>query len=137
MGIAIGIVVGRKHGGVFLVHSSRTMGVANIASQPFRFSAPINILIGFPGIGATSGETECLKPHRFECDITRKDQQIGPGNLVAVFLLDRPKQTTRFIKPNIIRPAVQRGKTLLSTTSPTAAVSGAVGARAVPSHADK
>ena len=66
-----------------------------------------------------------------------EDHQVGPGNLPAVLLLDRPQQATRLVEAHVVRPAVERREALLASAAAAAAVTRAVGARAVPGHADE
>ncbi len=105
--------------------------------QPFGFRTPVDVLLGLPDVGAAAGKAEGLEAHRLEGNVAGENQQVGPGQLAAVFLLDRPQQPTRFVQIGVIRPAVQRRETLLSGAGATASVADAVGTRAVPSHADE
>ena len=57
--------------------------------------------------------------------------------LLAVFLLDRPQQATRLVEIGVVRPAVERREALLARARAAAAVGDAIGARAVPGHADE
>ena len=57
--------------------------------------------------------------------------------LLAVLLLDRPQQPPRLVEVGVVGPAVQRLEALLAAAGAAAAVSHAVGARAVPGHADE
>jgi hypothetical protein len=54
--------------------------------------APVDVLIRLPGVDATTAEAEGLEPHRLEGDIAGEDQEVGPRELAAVLLLDRPQQ---------------------------------------------
>ena len=49
-----------------------------VVIQPARFVAPVNILIRFPNVTAPAAKAKCAKAHRFECDVAREDQQVGP-----------------------------------------------------------
>ena len=113
------------------------MGVANIAAQPGGFRAPVDILIRLPGVLAPAGKTEGLEAHRFEGDIAGKDHQVGPGKLAAVLLLDRPEEATGLIEADVVRPTIERCESLLAPTTAATAVAGAVGAGAVPGHANE
>ncbi|MGY4437811.1 hypothetical protein ACVW04_000593 [Bradyrhizobium sp. LM2.3] len=106
-----------------------------LIAQPGAFGAPIELL-RLPHVGAATGEAEGLEAHRFQRDVAGQHHQIGPGNLAAVLLLDRPEQTARLVEVGVVGPAVERRETLLTGAGATAAVRGAVGARAVPGHAD-
>src|SRR5262249_20134161 len=90
-----------------------------------------------PGVFATATETEGLEAHRFEGNVARQDDQVGPGNLAAVLLLDRPKEPARLIQANVVRPTVEWREALLPPAPTTTAVPGAVSAGAVPRHANE
>ena len=83
-------------------------------SQPGFFITPVNIQIRFPDEGTEAGV--------FQRHVTREDKQVGPGDFLAIFLFDWPQQATRFIEAYVIRPGVQRCKTLLTTTRAAATV---------------
>ena len=106
-------------------------------SQPGFFITPVYVEIRFPDIFTTSTKAEGAEAGVFQRHVTREDKQVGPGNFLAIFLLDWPQQTTRFIKAYVVRPGVQWCKTLLSATRATASIDGAIGPCTVPCHADK
>ncbi|MGY4347160.1 hypothetical protein ACVWXM_003627 [Bradyrhizobium sp. GM7.3] len=106
-----------------------------LIAQPGAFRTPIE-LFRLPDVDAAAGKAKGLEAHRLQRDVARQHHQIGPGNLAAVFLLDRPEQTACLVEICVIGPAVERRETLLSGAGATATVGGAVGARAVPGHAD-
>ena len=66
-----------------------------------------------------------------------EDHQVGPGNLAAILLLDRPKEPARLVEADVVRPTVERREALLAPAAAAAAVAGAVGAGAVPRHANE
>ncbi len=109
-------------------------GVALVA-KPGAFGAPVEFF-RLPDVDAAAGEAERFEAHQFQRDVAGENHQIGPRDLAAVLLLDRPQQTARLVEVGVVRPAVQRGKALLSGARAATAVRGAVGARAVPGHAD-
>ena len=78
-----------------------------------------------------------LKPIDSSATLPGEDHQVGPGNPLAVFLLDRPQQAARLVEVHIVRPAIQRRKTLPAGRRAAAAVGDAIGAGAVPCHADE
>ena len=112
------------------------LAVAFVA-QPFVLGAPIDILFGFPTVHAATGEAECFQPHRFQRDIAAQDDQVTPGNLVAVFLLDRPQQAARLVEVGVIGPAVERRETLRARAGPATAIRRPVGACRVPCHTNE
>ena len=103
--------------------------------QPIGFRAPVNVFFWLKPVGAPAREAERLQATGLHADIGGKDHQVGPGDFIAILLLDRPKQTASFVQVAIVWPAVQRGKTLRAGIGAAAAIIGAVGASAVPGHA--
>src|SRR5262249_3954763 len=110
-------------------------GVA-LVTQPGVLGAPVD-LVGLPDVLAPTTESECLEAHRLQRDVAREDHEIGPRDLPAVLLLDRPQQPARFVEVAVIGPAVQRREALLAGTRSAAAITGTVGTGAVPGHADE
>ena len=134
---ALGIHVDQAH-----LHSGQRIGqlaVATVAfiAQPLALAAPVDLLIRLPGVGAPTGEAEGLQAHRVERHRAGQHDQIGPGQIAAVFLLDRPQQPPRLVEVAVVRPAVERRKPLRAGARATAAVGDAVGARGMPGHADE
>ena len=107
-----------------------------LVGEHLGFGTPVHPL-GLPVVSAATGKAECLETHVFHGDITCQHHEICPGNLVAVFLLDGPKQASRLVEVAIIRPAVQRLEALLTTVCTAATVRSAIRASTVPSHANK
>ncbi len=89
-----------------------------------------------PDILAPEGKAVGLQPHRFIGHRTGENDQIGPTDLVAVFFLDRPKQTPRLVQVDVVGPAVDRGKPLIARAGTAATVCDPVGAGRVPGHAN-
>src|SRR6476661_3100261 len=131
MNVAIRILVGDEHR-VILNNTGRTVRVSGVATEPPFFGPPIDILIGFPNILATAAETECFESHSFERDVPGEDHQVGPRNLAAILLFDRPEKAPRFIQTDVIRPTVQWSEALLTSTTASAISSGAM-----PGHANE
>src|SRR6185437_1448687 len=63
--------------------------------------------------------------------------EVGPGDLAAVLLFDGPQQAARPVEEDVVGPTVQRCEALLAAPGAAAAVADAVGAGAVPRHADE
>ena len=91
----------------------------------------------FPDVGAAAAEAKRLKAHRLQCDVAGKNHEVGPGDLPAVLLLDRPQQAARLVQVRVVGPAIERREALLAGAGAAAAVGDAVRARAVPCHADE
>ena len=87
---------------------------ARSASPPSHVSAPVHVLVRLPDVLAPAAETESLEAHGFERDVAREDHQVGPGNLAAVLLLDRPQQPARLVEADVVGPAVERREALLA-----------------------
>ena len=111
--------------------------VALVVAEPGLLDAPVHVLIRLPDVLATAAEAEGLEAHRLERDVAGEDHQVGPGDLAAVLLLDRPEQAPRLVEADVVRPAVERREALLAAAAAAAAVADAVGAGAVPRHADE
>ena len=107
-----------------------------LVAEP-RALGPPEELFGLPHIGAAAGEAEGLEAHRLQRDVAGEDHQVGPGELAAVLLLDRPQQAPRLVEVRVVGPAVERREALLPGAGAAAAVGDAVGAGAMPGHADE
>jgi len=59
-------------------------------SQPLLLSTPVYVLLRMPDVFTAAAETKGPETHRFIGHVSRQDKQVGPGELVPVFLLDRP-----------------------------------------------
>ena len=105
--------------------------------QPGFFGAPIDILFRFPDIHAPTAKAKRLQAHGFNGAIAGQDEQIGPGNLVAVFLLHRPQQAARLVQIGVIGPGIFRREAMRAIGSATPAIGGAIGAGSMPGHAHK
>ena len=136
--VAIGFVVGDEDRVIFAFDDAfGAVLVADIATEPGNFGAPVDVVIWFPNVGASAAEAEGFEAHRFERDVAGEDHEVGPRNLAAVFLLDGPEEAAGFVEADVIGPAVERGEALLTATAAAAAIAGAVGAGGVPGHADE
>src|SRR5665811_2022901 len=117
----------------------RELAIAAVAlvSQPGVLRAPVDVLLGFPDVLAPAPETEGLEAHRLQRDVAGEDHQVGPGDLPAVLLLDRPQQPARLVEVPVVGPAVEGREALHAVSCASTAVADAVGARAVPGHPDE
>ena len=105
--------------------------------DPLFLGAPVNVLFRLVDVLAAAAEAEHRAAHRFDGDIAGEHEQVGPADVLAVFLLDRPQQAARLVEIAVIRPAVERSEPLLARRGTAAPVAGAIGARRVPGHADE
>ena len=113
-----------------------TVAAVALVTEPRGLGSPVDLL-RLPDILAPAREAERLEPHRLEGDVAGEDHQVGPRDLPAVLLLDRPEQTARLIEVGVVRPAAEGCKAQLPRARTAAAVVDTVGARAVPRHADE
>ena len=102
--------------------------------KPCFFGTPIDVLFWMPNIRPAEGEAESLQTHRLVGHGTGIGNQIGPAELVAVFFLNWPEQTTRLIQIDVIRPRIKRRKALVAGTGSAPTVSAAVGPGRMPRH---
>ena len=110
--------------------------VASIGGEPLALGSPVHFF-GLPGIDTTASETQGLEAHGLHGDGAGENQQVGPGDLATVILLDRPEQSVRLVQVCVIGPAVERRQALQTTVGATPAVDGAIGARTVPRHTNE
>ena len=111
-------------------------GVA-LVREPHVFGTPVGHLVGLPRVDASAGEAERLESHRFQRAVSGEDHEIGPRDLAAVLLFDRPEQMARLVEVRVVRPAVERLETLLARSCTAAPVADAIGSRAMPGHANE
>ena len=81
-----------------------------LVSKPLVLRPPVNVLFGLPDVLAPAGETERLESHRLQGPVTGEDHQVGPGDLPAVLLLDRPEQPAGLVEVRVVRPTVEGRK---------------------------
>ena len=67
-----------------------TVAAVALIGQPLAFGTPVDRLVGLPDLLAPAAKAEGLEAHRLKRDVAGEDHQVGPGDLAAVFLLDRP-----------------------------------------------
>ena len=72
------------------LHTLLSFRVTNIIAQPCCLASPVYGLVRLPLIGTATSETKRLHAHGFESDVTSKQDQIRPGDLVAILLFDGP-----------------------------------------------
>ena len=134
---ALGVDVDQAH-----LHRAERVGEFTVAAvalvlEPHPLGTPVHVVLGRPDVGATAAEAERLEPHRLERPVAREDQQVGPRDLLAVLLLDRPEQAAGLVEADVVGPTVQRGEALGTGAAAAASVGDAVGARRMPRHADE
>src|SRR5690606_26713435 len=110
--------------------------VALGVGKPLALVAPVYVELGLPGVGAAATEAEGLEAHRLERDVAGEDEEVSPGDAVAVLLLDRPEQAAGLVEVDVVGPRVERREALLAGATAAAAILDAVGTGRVPGHAD-
>ena len=134
---AFGIDVDQAHlNGTKRILELAVTGVAAVF-EPGSLRAPVRDVIGLPGINASASEAEHLQAHGFHGNVSGEQEEICPGDLLAVLLLDRPEQSTCLVEVDVVGPAVQGCEAMHARSAAATAVSGAVGAGAVPCHANE
>ena len=134
---ALGIDVDQAHlDGAERVGELAVAGVALVA-EPFGFRTPVDVFLRFPDVGTAAGEAEGLEAHGLEGDVAGEDHEVSPGDLLAVLLLERPEEATGLVEIGVVRPAVQRGEAQRAVTGAATTIGDAVGAGAMPGHADE
>ena len=112
------------------------LAAVSLVSEPRVLRAPEN-LVGFPDVFSPEAESERLETHRLIGTVAGEDQQIGPGHLPAILLLDRPEQPASLVKARVVRPTIEWSKALSAGAATAAAILDAVRAGGVPTHADE
>src|SRR5206468_4118938 len=134
--VAIRIIIRYEHA-AFLHDALGTVCISNVTAEPCLLGAPVDVLFGFPDVCTPAAETECFESHRFQGDIAGENHQVGPRYLPAILLFDRPKQPASLVKIDIVGPTVEGSKALVAAACAAATVANAVGAGAVPCHANE
>jgi hypothetical protein len=132
----LGVDVDQAH-----LHGAHVLGelavtAVALVAQPGVLRAPEDLL-RLPDVGSPEGEAEGLEPHRLEGAVAGEDDQVGPGDLLAVLLLDRPEQSAGLVEVGVVGPAVEGREPLGAAAAAAPAVGDAVGARRVPRHPDE
>ncbi len=123
------------HGAERTSASSRVAAVALVA-EPGVLRAPED-LVRLPDVLSPEAEAERLEPHRFIGAVAGEDQEVGPGDLPAVLLLDRPEQPARLVEARVVGPTVEGGKALSAGAATAPAIGDAVRAGGMPTHPDE
>ena len=113
------------------------VGAPALGGEPLGLAAPVHVGVGLVHVHPAAGEAEGLEAARLQGHVAGQDDQVGPGQLLAVLLLDRPQQPPGLVQADVVGPAVQRREALLAGAGPAPAIAEAVGARGVPRHPDE
>src|SRR6476659_4978785 len=127
-GHRVGVAVGALRVDVDQAHLDGTEGLLELAlagvalvTEPGVLGAPEDLL-RLPHVLAAEAEAEGLEAHVLEGHVAGQDEQVRPGDLLAVLLLDRPEQTPSLVEVGVVGPAVERREALRAVTGTTAAV---------------
>ena len=139
--IGVAVRAFRVHVDEAHLHGAEGIGELAVAAvalvaEPRPFRSPVDLL-GLPDVLTAAGETEGLEAHRLQGHVAGEDHQVGPGDLPPVLLLDRPEEPARLVDVGVVGPAAERREAYLARARAAAAVVDAVGAGAVPRHADE
>src|SRR5215475_2678615 len=107
-----------------------------LVSKPGVLRAPED-LVGLPAVLSPETEAERREPHRLIGDVAGEGDQIGPRDLPAVLLLDRPEQPARLVEARVVGPTIKGGKALHPVAGTAPAIRDAVRAGGVPCHPDE
>ena len=98
---------------------------------------PPEDLLRCPDVLPPEAEAERLEPHRLVGTVAREDDQVGPRELAAVLLLDRPQQPAGLVEADVVGPAVEGSEALCAAAATASPVGNAVGAGRMPAHPDE
>ena len=133
---ALGVDVDQPHlNGSQRVLEVTVTGVALVA-EPLGLRPPVDLLVGLPDVLTATAEAEGRQAHLLDGHVAGEHDEVGPRQLLAVLLLDRPQQAAGLVEVAVVGPAVERGEPLLAGARTAAAVVHAVRSGAVPRHAD-
>ena len=105
-----------------------------LVAEPLGFGAPVHVFLRLPHVGPATAEAEGLQAHRLQGAVAGQNHEVGPGDLLAVFLLDGPQQQAGLVEVGVVGPAIEGGEALRARARAATAVGNAVGAGAVPGH---
>ena len=141
---ALGVDVDQAHldGGQRVVEQAvavleATRVAVVVGRQPLVLGTPVDVVLGRPDVLATEGEPGGAEAHGLQRTVAGEDEQVGPGDGLAVLLLDRQEQATGLVEVAVVGPGVQRGVALGTGAPATATVADPVGPCGVPRHADE
>ena len=114
-----------------------TVTAVAVVIEPDVFGTPVDVLVTDEDVDAAAGEAVGLHAHGLQRQGAGEDHQVGPGDLAAVLLLDRPEQHAGLVEIDVVGPTIERREALRTGLATAATVVDAVRARAVPGHADE
>src|SRR5262249_47577296 len=66
-----------------------------LITEPRALGSPGDVFFGLPNVGTSTRKAKGLEAHGLERDVAGEYHQVAPRELLAVLLLDRPKQAAR------------------------------------------
>ena len=94
-------------------------------------------LVGLPAVLTPKAEPEGIEAHGLISTVADENDQVGPGDLVAVLLFHWPEQPPRLVEARVIGPTVEGSKALHAAAGTAPAVGDAVRACRMPCHPDE
>ena len=109
----------------------------SVVSKPLIFATPIDVIFRVPDVRSATTETEDRAAHGFDSDLAGKDEQVSPTDGITILLLDWPQQASSLVEVSVVRPAVERCKSLCTSSATASTVAGSVGSGSVPGHSNE
>ena len=85
--------------------------------------APVGGVVRLPGVETSTGESVGRQAHDLQGAVAGEHHQVGPGEGVAVFVLDRLQQPARLVGVAVVPPARDRREALHPGAGPAPAPS--------------
>jgi hypothetical protein len=103
-------------------------------AEPGFFGAPVNGFVGFPNIFSASTKSQGFETHGFQGNVAGEDEEVGPGDAIAIFLFDGPEETSGFVKVGVIGPTIQGCEALGPCGGSATPIKDPIGTSTVPGH---
>src|SRR6516162_6639896 len=116
---------GRREGDPFAPASNSSEAVVLEPSLAPRVAQPRALASGSQTSARPPAKPKALKPIDSRATLPVRMIKVGPGNLAAIFLLDRPQETARLVEIRVVRQPFN-GAMLLAGAGAAAAVGDAV-----------
>ena len=111
--------------------------------EPLLLDSPVHVGLGSEGVHPSASEPqrldalEVVAHHALDRDVSGEYDEVGPGELRAVLLLDRPQDhVAGLVKIGIVRPRVQGREPDVSGVPAAPTVEDTIGTGGVPSESD-
>src|SRR5690606_32630631 len=87
----------RRQGAFHVALTYLPIAFTTPSGKLYFFRAPVDIVSLVPIIYATTSKAKGLQPHGLIDHSARENQQVSPGEFVAVFTFERPQEATGFV----------------------------------------